>query len=93
MKYYQSTFKEYLMKCREYDLHPYLSIPHEFISHTINFGSPGIGKYTQAIKMISPFSPSDLRYEKKLICINDKGEHTYKMSDIHFEIDMGNIGL
>jgi len=92
MKYYQSTFKEYLMKCREYDLHPYLSIPQEFISHTIIFGSPGIGKYTQAIKMISPFSPSDLRYEKKLICINDKGEHSYKMSDIHFEIDMAILG-
>ena len=29
---------------------------------------------------------------KKITCFSEKGDYTYKMSDIHFEIDMSLLG-
>ena len=92
MKYYQSSFKDYLNCCHNKDLHPYIKPYDDFIQNTILYGAPGIGKYTQSLKLIEKYSPSQLKYEKKITCITDKHEHTYKMSDIHFEIDMAILG-
>lgn len=92
MKYYQSSFKDYLNVCENIDIHPYIDPNTSILNHHILYGPPGIGKYTQSLKIIKQYSPSDLKYEKKITCFSDKGEHIYKMSDIHFEIDMSLLG-
>jgi hypothetical protein len=56
------------------------------------YGPMGIGKYTQVLSCIQKYSPSDLKYEKRLTVTYDKEQYLIKMSDIHFEIDMSLLG-
>ena len=35
------------------------------ISNIILYGPPGVGKYTESLKIIEYFSPSKLKYKKK----------------------------
>ncbi len=92
MKYYQTSFRDYLQENKTNDIHPYVNIEAEFLKHTIIYGAAGCGKYTQALKLIEQYSPSFLKYEKSIVCTNDKSEYSYKMSDIHFEVDMAILG-
>tara|TARA_B100000965_G_scaffold90472_2_gene73685 strand:+ start:1216 stop:2247 length:1032 start_codon:yes stop_codon:yes gene_type:complete len=55
------------------------------------YGPPGIGKYTEALKIIQKYSSSNLKYEKNMIIKSVKTEHLLHISDIHFEIDMENL--
>ena len=56
-------------------------------------GPPGSGKYSIALTIAAGFSPSGLRYEKKMVVEGEgKGPHcrsSVLMSDVHFEVDMG----
>jgi hypothetical protein len=77
--------------------HPYLEteneilkMPLEKIQNLIFFGSRGIGKYYQALAYIKKFSPSKLKYNKKMYI--NKYDYYIKISDIHFEIDMESLG-
>ena len=65
MKYYQSSFKDYLNACESIDINPYIDSNTSIVNHHILYGPPGIGKYTQSLKIIKQYSPSDLKYEKK----------------------------
>ena len=56
------------------------------------YGPGGIGKYTQALHAISRYSPSSLKYERKLQIENGKSTIAIKISDVHFEIDFGLLG-
>lgn len=59
----------------------------------IFYGPAGIGKYTQVLKYIKRFSPSKLKYERKIdINLGKKRQFMFKISDIHFEIDMELLG-
>ena len=52
-----------------------------------------IGKYTQSLMFIKKFSQSNLKYERKInINFNPKKSFIFKLSDIHFEIDMELLG-
>ena len=57
----------------------------------ILYGPSGINKYCEALKIIKKFSPSLLKYEKKMIINTSKNEHILKISDIHYEIDLENL--
>lgn len=57
----------------------------------IFYGPPGVGKYTDVLKLLNKYSPSHLSYEKKIIINTTKNEHTIKISDIHYEINMENL--
>jgi hypothetical protein len=48
-------------------------------------------KYKNALKLIQYFSPSGLKYEKKLYINASKTEFYIKISDIHYEIDIENF--
>ena len=79
------------------NFHPYLkeeneilNLPLEKIQNIIFYGNRGIGKYYQALLYIKKFSPSNLRYNKKMY-INDH-DYYIKISDIHFEVDMTSLG-
>jgi hypothetical protein len=91
MKFYESTFEEYLTAVDKYDIHE--SFTHlSNIENMIIYGPSGVGKYTQVLKMIRQHSPSELKYEKKIIYQIDKQEFIYHISDIHYEIDMSLLG-
>jgi hypothetical protein len=48
-------------------------------------------KYKNALKLLQYFSPSNLKYEKKLYINVSKTEFYIKISDIHYEIDIENF--
>lgn len=58
----------------------------------IFYGPQGTGKYTQVLSCISRYSPTHLKYEKRLTVVYNKETYFIKISDIHFEIDMSLLG-
>ena len=95
MKFYETHFEDYLKEVDKYDIHPEITYNkkniHDF-NNIIIYGASGIGKYTQLLKILKAFSPSELKYDKKMVVKTDKHEYIYRMSDIHYEIDMGLLG-
>ena len=57
----------------------------------ILYGPNGSGKYTESLKIIKKYSPSSLKYEKKMIISSSKNQHILKISDIHYEINLENL--
>ena len=96
MKYYETHFEEYVQKV---SLHPkldkiYKKFPAKLcdLKNLIFFGPSGVGKYTQMLKSIRKYSPTDLKYEKKISVQYNKQQFCFKISDIHYEIDMSLLG-
>lgn len=60
------------------------------------YGPSGSGKYSQMLYAISKYSPSKLKYEKKInmsiMCKTKTVPIVIKISDIHFEINMSFLG-
>ena len=96
MKYYESTFDEYISSCEKENLHDYLELElpeHiEDVENMIFYGPPGIGKYSQVLKQIKKYSSTHLKYQKKMTLSTDKQDYIYNISDIHYEIDMALLG-
>jgi DNA polymerase III delta prime subunit len=100
MKYLSSRFDEYIAECEKKNIHSnmkpiFSSLQNNInkLSHLIFYGPPGIGKYTQSLMFIKKFSQSNLKYERKInIAFNQKKSFIFKLSDIHFEIDMELLG-
>jgi hypothetical protein len=95
MKFYETHFEEYLKSHDRKPLHP----KNEFnkssihgLDNLIIYGGPGIGKYTHALSIIRDYSPTNLKYEKKMVISYNKLLYYFKMSDIHYEIDMSLLG-
>lgn len=79
MKNYETTFEEYLKINETYNLHPELvpllkTIPTKMsdFKNMIIYGPAGVGKYTQVLSIIQRYSPSKLKYDKKISVFNDK---------------------
>jgi len=100
MKFLQSRFDEYIIAKEKNNLHLELEGIYNSPStglnnkrHLIFYGPTGVGKYTQVLNYIKPFSDSDLKYERKFTFnFQNKREFLIKLSDIHFEIDMELLG-
>lgn len=99
MKFYESHFEEYITEEQRISLHPKLNKIYEKFPKNINdlknvifFGPSGIGKYTQMLKSIKKYSPTELKYEKKISLTYNKQQYFFKISDIHYEIDMSLLG-
>lgn len=99
MKFQETHFEEYIQANIKENLHPKLDrvlkqIPagRKQFKNLIFYGPPGVGKYTQMLKSILKFSSSDLKYEKKLNITYLKQQYTFKISDVHYEIDMSLLG-
>ena len=77
-------------------LHPEwaYTLPDSFdeLPNLIFFGPAGVGKYTQMLRSIQKYSPSGLKYEKRILVETAKGDYHLKISDIHFEVDMSLLG-
>jgi hypothetical protein len=96
MKYYETKFEDYIVSVNKFNLHSKISnqlynLPD--FSNIIIYGPSGIGKYTQALNYIKKFSPSELKFERKMnFVFNNKKEHFFKISDVHIEIDFSILG-
>ena len=61
-------------------------------SNLILYGPQGSGKYLQALHYLKQFSPTNLRYEKKIYIDYNKSQYCYRISDVHIEIDIELLG-
>tara|TARA_A100001015_G_scaffold303703_1_gene393785 strand:+ start:1528 stop:2490 length:963 start_codon:yes stop_codon:yes gene_type:complete len=99
MKYFETHFEEYVSSCQKKNLHPELNIINplsnnlDIDNNIIFYGPCGTGKYTQVLNYLKQFSPTNLKYERKMtISTLKKKQYAFKISDIHFEIDMELLG-
>lgn len=99
MKYYETHFEEYILESERENLHPkfentFKKFPSKMsdFKNVIFYGPNGTGKYTQMLCAIKKYSPTQLKYEKKIIITYDKKQYYFKISDIHYEIDMSLLG-
>ena len=99
MKFLESHFEEYTNEVSKLNLHPKLKKCYERFPDTLDklgnlifYGPSGVGKYSQMLYSIKKYSQSDLKYEKKLSLTYDKKQYFFKISDIHYEIDMSLLG-
>ena len=99
MKLKEQSFEEYVNLCTTHNLHPknekvFKNFPTHIndLSNLIFYGPSGVGKYTQMLYMLSKYSQSQLKYEKKISITFNKDTYYLKISDIHFEVDMSLLG-
>ena len=104
MKHHETNFEEYISSNTAINIHPKLNnilklLPTNIhqMKNVIFYGARGIGKYTQTLRCIKMYSPSDLKYEKKISIrmtnVNaNKSGYFIKISDIHYEVDMSILG-
>ena len=99
MKFHETHFEDYINSNTRENLHPKLDkvfqkFPPQIadLKNIIFYGPKGVGKYTQMLKSIKKYSPSELKYEKKISISFNKQAFFYKISDIHYEIDMSLLG-
>ena len=97
MKFYETSAEDYIAAKESWNLHHELN-PGLFpktlrtFEHMIMYGPSGSGKYTQVLSLLKGYSPSELKYEKKMTVQSEKQTYTFRMSDIHYEIDMSFLG-
>lgn len=99
MTYTMSHYVDYIQLEKKYALQPKLTplydqFPEDIhsLQNLIFYGPKGSGKYTQMLKSILRYSPSELKYERRITNIVGNTTYTLKISDIHFEIDMELLG-
>lgn len=99
MKFYETHYEDYLQSLQHFNLHPELTthfskFPQQLsrLTNLIFYGPSGVGKYTQMLNAIHRYSPSGLSYDKKICMQNDKYNYIYRISDIHYEVDMSLLG-
>jgi hypothetical protein len=99
MKFYETHFEEYINAIQKQNLHPklekiYKKFPNKLqeLKNLIIYGPSGVGKYTQMLNLIKKYSPTELKYEKKISVNFNKQSYFFKISDIHYEIDMSLLG-
>lgn len=99
MKFYETHFEEYISENNRINLHPKLDKIYEKFPKSIQdlknlifYGPSGTGKYSQMLKSIKKYSITDLKYERKISVTYNKQQYFFKVSDIHYEIDMSLLG-
>jgi len=99
MKFYETHFEEYISENNRINLHPkldkiYKKFPKltQELKNLIFYGPSGTGKYSQMLKSIKKYSVTDLKYERKISVTYNKTQYFFKVSDIHYEIDMSLLG-
>jgi hypothetical protein len=99
MKFYETHFEEYINENNRENLHPKLNKIYEKFPNSIQelknlifYGPHGVGKYTQMLSSIKKYSATELKYEKKISITYNKQQFFFKISDIHYEVDMSLLG-
>jgi len=86
MNNYDEYIKDYIdiFNCKNYL--KYLD------NNLIIYGPSGIGKYSFVLNLIKNKSNSELKYNKKIVVSFNKSDFFFKISDIHYEIDVSLLG-
>lgn len=99
MKINDTSYEEYINSIDNCNLHPNLLKIYENFPSNINdlknlilYGPSGTGKYSQCLYILKKYSPSSLKYEKKANIVFNKEPYYFKISDIHYEVDMSLLG-
>jgi hypothetical protein len=99
MKYYDTHYEEYINSVKTYNIHPELTDFFDSVPTTIKemgnmivYGPCGSGKYSQVLYLLQKYSPTHLKYDKRITINTEKQTYIYRISDIHYEIDMGLLG-
>ena len=100
MKYLETTYDEYIKSVEKQNIHVkfeniYNNLSDDFTSlkHMIFYGPSGIGKYSQMLYCIKRYSSHNMRYDKRFnVEFNKKKDYVFRMSDIHYEVDMELLG-
>lgn len=99
MKFYDTHFDEYLSSHKKISLHPRLLDRYDLfpaalsdLRNLIFYGPKGVGKYTQMLAALERYSPTNLKYEKRISVTCGKSTYVFKISDVHFEVDMSLMG-
>jgi hypothetical protein len=95
--FHETHYIDYINTKLKNDLHPKITksiadMPSELCNHIIFYGPSGIGKYSTSLMYIRNYSDTNLTYEKKMAINYNKETYCYKISDVHFEIDMETLG-
>ena len=86
MNNYDEYIKDYIdiFNCKNYI---------KFLDNNlIIYGPSGIGKYSFVLNLIKNKSSSELKYNKKIVVTFNKSDFYFKISDIHYEIDVSLLG-
>lgn len=96
---FDTHFHEYTDNNELCSLHPHMDEFYNKLPNNLNelknmifYGPSGVGKYTQVLKCIKKYSPSKLKYDKKLSITFNKKTYYFRISDVHYEIDMSLLG-
>ena len=84
-------FDDYLQGA---NLHPEIKVkcpPLPDFENVILYGPAGVGKYTQMLRLVKPYSAHGLKYEKR-VYLSDDPPFSFKLSDVHYEVDMEMLG-
>tara|TARA_B110000879_G_scaffold207484_1_gene291260 strand:- start:172 stop:1248 length:1077 start_codon:yes stop_codon:yes gene_type:complete len=99
MKYYETLYEEYINSSELFNLHPELNneilkMPSNVLNmpNIVVHGASGIGKYTQVLRLLKKYSPTELKYDKRITISTDKQQYICHISDIHYEVDMSLLG-
>jgi hypothetical protein len=99
MKYYDTHYEEYVQSVKSHNIHPELKEVFDNFPKTIKelgniivYGPCGSGKYSQVLYLLEKYSPTHLKYDKHVTINTEKQSYMYRISDIHYEIDMGLLG-
>ena len=99
IKFFDTHFDDYINSNSKHNFHPELNkeinkLPKyvDELNNILFYGKNGVGKYTQVLKIIEKYSPTSLKYEKKINILCNKLPFCFKISDVHFEIDMSLLG-
>jgi hypothetical protein len=99
MKFLDTHFEDYLQTNATNNMHTKIDamiecMPEQLedFKNLIIYGPPGIGKYSQMLQILSKYSPSELKYEKKICVVFNKQTYFFKISDVHYEIDLSLLG-
>lgn len=108
LKYYETTYSDYLHAFNQYNIHPELDLfrsclPDHIVDlpNLILYGSCGVGRYTQALSIICKYSPTNLRYNNKIYIFEEKNESVSQVVqkqsntnevELGEEVDLSNFG-
>jgi len=99
MKFHETHYEDYILAVEGNNFHPELTDWFRQFPPTLRelpnfvfYGPPGVGKYSQVLDMLKRYSPSQLRYEKRIELETDKQNYHYRISDIHYEVDISLLG-
>ena len=99
IKKFDTHFHEYTDNTDTCSLHPNMEPFYKTLPQSLNqlknmmfYGPSGVGKYTQVLQCIKRYSPSKLKYEKKISITFNKNTYFFRISDVHYEIDMSLLG-